>query len=75
MGETLDKRTHREWRNSRHRYRHQAQEREWEQAEQVVRLRRENLLLGQNLYPDFTRVLNTPSEVGGVLAQIANDLP
>jgi hypothetical protein len=32
-------------------------------------------LFGRNLNPDFARALNTPSEVGGVLARIANGLP
>jgi hypothetical protein len=53
MGETPDERAHREWCNSRRRDRRQAQERERELAEQDVRLRRENPLLAQNLYPDF----------------------
>jgi hypothetical protein len=39
-----------------------------------VRQRRENPLLGQNLNPDFARAMNTPSEVGGVLARIADGL-
>jgi thioredoxin-like negative regulator of GroEL len=42
-------------------------------VEHDVRLRRENPLL-QNLLPDFAQALNTLSEVGGVLVQIANDL-
>jgi hypothetical protein len=75
MGETPDERTHREHRNSRCRDRRQAQERKQELVEQDARLRRENPLLARDLYPDFARALNTPSEVGGVLAQIANDLP
>jgi hypothetical protein len=72
MGETPDERTHQERRNSCDR--RQAQEREREQAEQDARLRQENPLLAWNLYPDFARALNTSSEVGGVLAQIANSL-
>jgi hypothetical protein len=55
--------------------RRQAQERERELVEQDARLRRENPLLARNLYPDFARALNMPSEVGGVLAQIADGLP
>jgi hypothetical protein len=74
VGETPDERAHRERRNSRHRDRRQAQERERELAQQDARLQRENPLLAQNLYPNFTRSLNTPSEVGGVLAQIADGL-
>jgi hypothetical protein len=74
MGETPDERMHREKLSSRRRDRRQAQEHEREQAEQDARLRRENPLLTRNLYPDFARALNTPSEVGGVLAQIANVL-
>jgi hypothetical protein len=75
MGENPDERTYRERRNSRLRDRRQAKEREREQAEQDVRLQRENPLLAQNLYPDFARALSTSSEVGRVLAQIANGLP
>jgi hypothetical protein len=75
MGETPDERAHRERRNSRHRDRRQAQERERELAEQDARLQREYLLLARNLYPDFAQELNTSSEVGGVLAQIADGLP
>jgi hypothetical protein len=75
VGETLDERVHRERRNSRRRDRRQVQERERELAEQDARLLRENPLLARNLYPDFTRALNTPSEVGGVLAQIVDGLP
>jgi hypothetical protein len=75
MGETLDERTHREQRNSHHRDRRQSQEHEREQAKQDARLRRENPLLARDLYPDFAQALNTRSEVGGVLAQIANGLP
>jgi hypothetical protein len=74
VGETPDERVHRERRNSRRRDRRQAQDREREQAEQGARLRRENHLFAWNLYPDFARAMNTPSEVGGVLAQIADDL-
>jgi hypothetical protein len=36
---------------------------------------RENPLFGHNLNPDFTRAMNTPSKVGGVLARIADGLP
>jgi hypothetical protein len=75
MGETPDERTHRERHNSRRRDRRQAQEREWELAEQDARLQRENPLLARNLYPDFARALNTPSEIGGVLTQIVDGLP
>jgi hypothetical protein len=75
IGETLDEKTHREWRNTRRRDRRQAQESEQELAEQDARLRQKNPLLTRNLYPDFTRALNTPSEVGGVLVQIADGLP
>jgi hypothetical protein len=32
-------------------------------------------LFGRNLNPNFTRAMNTPSEVGGVLARIADGLP
>jgi hypothetical protein len=74
MGETPDERAHRERCNSRHRDRGQAQEREQELAEQDARLRRENPLLARNLYPNFAQALNMPSEVGGVLAQIAGSL-
>jgi hypothetical protein len=72
---TPNERAHRERHNSRRRDRRQAQERERELAEQDAGLRRENLLLARNLYPNFSRALNTPSEVGGVLAQIAYGLP
>jgi hypothetical protein len=75
VGETLDERVYRERRNSRHRDRRQAQDRERELAEQDARLRRENLLFARNLYPDFAQAMNTPSEVRGVLAQIADGLP
>jgi hypothetical protein len=71
MGETPEERVFRERRNSRRRDRRQAQE----QAEQEARQRRENPLLGRNLNPDFARAMNTPSEVGGVLARIADGLP
>jgi hypothetical protein len=71
MGETPKERVFRERRNSRRRDRRQAQE----QAEQEARQRRENPLFGRNLNPDFARAMNTPSEVGGVLAWIANGLP
>jgi hypothetical protein len=71
VGETPDERVFRERRNSRRRDRRQAQE----QAEQEVRQRRENPLFGRNLNPDFARAMNTLSEVGGVLARIADGLP
>jgi hypothetical protein len=74
VAETPDERVHRERRNSLHRDRRQAQDREQEQAEQGARLCQENPLFARNLYPDFARAMNTPSEVGGVLAQIANGL-
>jgi hypothetical protein len=71
VGETLEERVFRERRNSQRRDRRQAQE----QAEQEARQRRENPLLGRNLNPDFARAMNTPSEVSGVLARIADGLP
>jgi hypothetical protein len=71
MGETPEERVFRESRNSRRRDRQQAQE----QAEQEARQRRENPLFRRNLYPDVARAMNTPSEVGGVLAWIADGLP
>jgi hypothetical protein len=71
VGETPDERVFRERRNSHRRDRRQAQE----QAEQEARQRRENPLFGRNLNPDFARAMNTPSEVGGVLARIADGLP
>jgi hypothetical protein len=71
VGETLDERVFRERRNSRRRDRWQAQE----QAEQDARLRRENTLFARNLNLEFARAMNTPSEVGGVLAWIADGLP
>jgi hypothetical protein len=71
VGETPEERVLRERRNSRRRDRRQAQE----QAEQETRQRRENPLFGRNLNPDFARAMNTPSEVGGVLARIADGLP
>jgi hypothetical protein len=71
VGETPDERVFRERRNSRRRDRWQSQE----QAGQEARQRRENPLFGRNLNPDFARAMNTPSEVGGVLAQIADGLP
>jgi hypothetical protein len=70
VGETLDERVFRERRNSHRRDCRQAQG----QAKQEARQRRENPLLGQNLNPDFARAMNTPSEVGGVLARIADGL-
>jgi hypothetical protein len=75
VGETPDEQVHRERCNSRCRDRQKAQEQEQELAEQDARLWRENPLLARNLCPNFARALNTPSEVGGVLAQIANSLP
>jgi hypothetical protein len=71
IGETPEERVFRERRNSRRRDRRRAQE----QAEQDARQRRENPFFGRNLNPDFARAMNTPSEVGGVLARIANGLP
>jgi hypothetical protein len=71
MGETPEEWVFRERRNSRRRDRRQAQE----QAEQEARQRRENPLFGRNLNPDFARAMNTLSEVGGVLAWIADGLP
>jgi hypothetical protein len=71
IGETPEERVFRERRNSRRRDRRRAQE----QAEQVARQRRENPFFGRNLNPDFARAMNTPSEVGGVLARIADGLP
>jgi hypothetical protein len=71
VGETPEERVLRERRNSQRRYRRQAQE----QAEQEMRQRRENPLFGRNLNPDFARAMNTLSEVGGVLARIADGLP
>jgi hypothetical protein len=71
IGETPEERVFRERRNSRRRDRRQAQE----QAEQEARQHRENPLFGRNLNPDFARAMNTPSEVGGVLARIADGLP
>jgi hypothetical protein len=71
MGETPEERVFRERRNSQRRDRRQAQE----QAEQEARQRRENPLFGRNPNPHFARAMNTPSEVGGVLAQIADGLP
>jgi hypothetical protein len=75
VGETLDERVHRDRRNSHRRDRRQAQDREREQAKLGARLRRENPLFAENLYPDFARAMNMPSEVGGVLAQIDDGLP
>jgi hypothetical protein len=73
--ETPNERVHQERHNSRRRDHRQAQDQERELAEQDARLQRENPLLARNLYLDFSQALNTPSEVGGVLAQIADDLP
>jgi hypothetical protein len=70
IGETLEECVFRERRNSRRRDRRRAQE----QAKQDARQRRENPLFGRNLNPDFARAMNTPSEVGGVLARIADGL-
>jgi hypothetical protein len=75
VGETPDERVFRERRNSHQRDHRQAQDRDREQAEQGARLRRENPLFARNLNPDFARAMNTPSEVRGVLAQIADGLP
>jgi hypothetical protein len=71
IGETPEERVFRERRNSQRRDRRRAQE----QAEQETRQRQENPLFGRNLNPDFARAMNTPSEVGGVLARIADGLP
>jgi hypothetical protein len=71
VGETPEERVFRERRNSRWRDHRRAQE----QAEQEARQRRGNPLFGRNLNPDFARAMNTPSEVGGVLARIADGLP
>jgi hypothetical protein len=71
VGETPDERVFREMRNSRRRDRRQAQE----QAEQDAGQHRENPLFERNLNPDFACAMNTPSEVGGVLARIADGLP
>jgi hypothetical protein len=71
IGETPEERVFRERRNSQRRDRRRAQE----QAEQETRQRRENPLFGCNLNPDFARAMNTLSEVGGVLAWIADGLP
>jgi hypothetical protein len=70
IGETPEERVFKERRNSRRRDRRRAQE----QAEQEARQRQENPLFGHNLNPDFARAMNTPSEVGGVLARIADGL-
>jgi hypothetical protein len=71
IGETPEERVFRERRNSRRRDRRRAQE----QAKQEARQRWENPLFGRNLNPDFARAMNTPSEVRGVLARIADGLP
>jgi hypothetical protein len=71
VGETPDERVFRERRNSRRSDHRSAQE----QAEQDARLRRENPLFARNLNPEFARAMNTPSEVRGVLARIADGLP
>jgi hypothetical protein len=71
MGETPEEHVFRERRNSRRHNCRRAQE----QVEQETRQRRENPLFGRNLNPDFARAMNTPSEVGGVLARIADGLP
>jgi hypothetical protein len=75
VGETPDEQVHGERRNSHRRDRRKAQEQEQELAKQDARLWWENPLLARNLCLDFAWALNTPSEVGGVLAQIANSLP
>lgn len=36
---------------------------------------REHLPIPGDLQPEFPKVVQTPSQVGGVLAQMANDLP
>jgi hypothetical protein len=71
IGETPEERVFKERRNSRRRDRRRAQE----QAEQDARQRQENPFFGRNLNPDFARAMNMPSEVGGVLARIADGLP
>jgi hypothetical protein len=71
IGETPEERIFRERRNSRRRDHRRTQE----QAEHDARQRRENPLFGRNLNTDFARAMNTPSEVGGVLARIADGLP
>jgi hypothetical protein len=71
IGETPEERVFRERRNSRRRDHRRAQE----QAEQDARQRRENPFFERNLNPDFARAMNTPSEVRGVLARIADGLP
>jgi hypothetical protein len=71
VGETPEEWVFGERRNSRRCDSWQAQE----QAEQEARQHRENPLLGRNLNPDFARAMNTPSEVDGVLARIADGLP
>jgi hypothetical protein len=75
VGETPDERVFRERRNSRRRDRRQAQDRDREQAEQDARLCQKNPLFARNLNLDFARAMNTLSEVGGVLARIADGLP
>jgi hypothetical protein len=75
VGETPDERVFRERRNSRRHDRRQAQDQDREQVEQGARLRRENPLFARNLNPNFARAMNTPSEVGGLLAQMADGLP
>jgi hypothetical protein len=69
--ETLEECVFRERRNSRRCDHRRAQE----QAKQDARQRRENPFFGRNLNLDFARAMNMPSEVGGVLAQIADGLP
>lgn len=44
-------------------------------AERNARLPHNHLLLPRNLQPEFARALQSPSQVGGVLARITNDLP
>jgi hypothetical protein len=75
VGETPDERVYRERQNSFRRDHRQAHDREREQAEQGARLRQENPLFARNRNLDFARAMNTPSQVGGVLAQIADGLP
>lgn len=73
-GETPDDRALRERQNSRcYDHRH-AQDRKQERAEHNARHQRDNPLLPRNLLPDFAGALHTTSEVGGVLAQITDNL-
>lgn len=75
VGETTD-----DWylflqRNVRHRSHRTAQEREHEVVWRNARPPREHLPIPGDLQPEFPKVVQTPSQVGGVLAQMANDLP